>query len=292
VTVSADHGIQRAIPIYVINLDRRPDRMAAMDAQMRRLGLAYRRTAAIDGADPDAEVARVDQWRFVLNQKKRPVRSELACAGSHRKVWQDFLNSDAELALVLEDDVTIASDLPDILAHCAETASFDFLNLSSAAPYRAADGGADELARRGMVVRPSRWNRAGRAEWRRIEWRRTWRIFRLHPFPGGQVACECDPAPALGSGYVLSRRAARQFLAASERLISPIDLIWRHAGGQLIEAFLARPVICPTGGDTDIHGRFDQPRISLKDRLLRPFVKSRRLRRRLDVLWIYGWLRH
>ncbi|MCC6468313.1 MAG: glycosyltransferase [Alphaproteobacteria bacterium] len=35
--------------VYVLNLDRRPDRLASIDAQMRRLGIPYERFAAIDG---------------------------------------------------------------------------------------------------------------------------------------------------------------------------------------------------------------------------------------------------
>ena len=40
--------------IFVINLARRPDRMAAMAAQLERLGLAYERFDAVDAktADP------------------------------------------------------------------------------------------------------------------------------------------------------------------------------------------------------------------------------------------------
>lgn len=280
------------MPVFVINLDRRPDRMVEMATQLRALGLDYQRFAAIDGADPAARVAQASVWRFVINQKKWPVRGELACAASHIELWHRFLASEATHALILEDDVSLSTDLPHVLDHAAALAHFDFLNLSSADPYRVGGKCLAVLLAGGRAQRPRRFDRAARRDWRRIEWRRTWRIFRLLPFPGGRVACECDPAPALASGYILSRRAAREFIAAAGPLISPVDLVWRFAGGRLVQGFLDRPVVLQTRGDTDIAGRFDQPRMPLPYRLLRMIFKNRRLRRRLDVLRMYGWLRH
>ncbi len=37
------------LPIYVINLDRRPDRLAAIAADLDRLGLPFERIKAVDG---------------------------------------------------------------------------------------------------------------------------------------------------------------------------------------------------------------------------------------------------
>jgi GR25 family glycosyltransferase involved in LPS biosynthesis len=41
-----------AIPIYVISLDRAPERRAHMRAQMARLGLAHEIVTAVDGREP------------------------------------------------------------------------------------------------------------------------------------------------------------------------------------------------------------------------------------------------
>ena len=38
-----------ALPVYVINLDRRPDRLEAITADLDRAGLAFERIKAIDG---------------------------------------------------------------------------------------------------------------------------------------------------------------------------------------------------------------------------------------------------
>ncbi|MFG1373060.1 glycosyltransferase family 25 protein [Xanthobacter oligotrophicus] len=83
--------------ILVINLARRPDRLAFMRSQLDALGLAFERIAAIDGQQED-----VGPGTDLIT----PV--EIACALSHRKAWQRFLASGEPLCLVLEDDVLIA----------------------------------------------------------------------------------------------------------------------------------------------------------------------------------------
>lgn len=277
--------------IYLINLDRRPDRLAHVTQQLESLGMPFSRFPAIDGQRDDANLPDVSHLLFIVNQKKNPVRSEMACAASHIAVWKRFLDSDADYALVLEDDINIHPDLSDVLKQ-VPALGLDFLNLSSNVPYALDEAALRDCITRQRFVRPSVFQREERRKWRPLEWRRRWRIFQLHPMANGHIACECDPAPALGSGYILSRKAARSFLDASERLFFPIDLTWRYSSGMLRQGFLVCPIVVQSGADSDIMGRFDQGKISLQYRLLRPILKNRRLRRRLDVLRLYGLLRH
>jgi glycosyl transferase, family 25 len=78
--------------IYLINLDRHPERLAHMRKQLD--GVAFERISAIDGS-------------------RRPpttnglTRFELACLESHRTAWRKFLASAEGLACFLEDDVHI-----------------------------------------------------------------------------------------------------------------------------------------------------------------------------------------
>lgn len=83
--------------ILVINLARRPDRLAFMRSQLDALGLAFERIEAIDGQQED-----VGPGTDLIT----PV--EIACAMSHRMAWQRFLASGEPLCLILEDDVLIA----------------------------------------------------------------------------------------------------------------------------------------------------------------------------------------
>nr|WP_221385009.1 glycosyltransferase family 25 protein [Sulfitobacter undariae] len=275
----------------MINLDRRPDRLAYVSKQLDSIGLPFERFSAIDGQKEDADLPDIQHELFIINQKKSPVRGEIACAASHIAVWKRFLATDEEYALILEDDIDIRHDLPLIQQH-VPSLGLDFINLSSNAPYELDKPTLDHFRARGCFDRPSFFQRAERRRWQKLEWRRRWRIFHLHPLLDNDVVCECDPAPALTSGYIISRRAAQAFIETTDRLFFPIDLVWRFSSGLLRQGFTASPIVTQTEEDSDIYGRQGQGKISLKYRLMRPFLKSRRLRRRFDVLRLYGFLKH
>ena len=78
--------------IYLINLDRNPERLAHMREQLN--GVAFERVSAIDGSnDPPTT--------------KGLTRFELACLQSHRSAWRKFLASAESLACFLEDDLHV-----------------------------------------------------------------------------------------------------------------------------------------------------------------------------------------
>ena len=80
--------------IYVINLDRHPDRLAHMRNQLG--DVEFERVAAIDGARTP-EIAGL-------------TRFEVACLESHRGAWRLFLKRPDEYACFLEDDVHLWPD--------------------------------------------------------------------------------------------------------------------------------------------------------------------------------------
>lgn len=96
----------------LINLDRAPDRLAAMRAQLR--GLPWERLRAVDGLPPGARVAR---FRFWLANARRIIPAEVGCALSHQRAYARFLGSSATCALILEDDVRL--DCPRLEAALA-----------------------------------------------------------------------------------------------------------------------------------------------------------------------------
>ncbi|HEU0115864.1 MAG TPA: glycosyltransferase family 25 protein [Thermomicrobiales bacterium] len=100
-----------AAPAYLINLTRRPDRLAAALAQLRQAG--YRnviRFAAVDGRDPVA-VAR--GWAAFGNPPfsdapgHRALRrvGHQGCFLSHLLLWQWIARGDAPFATIFEDDL-------------------------------------------------------------------------------------------------------------------------------------------------------------------------------------------
>ena len=99
------------LPVFVINLDRRPDRWAAMSAQMDRLGIEATRIPAVDAR----LLATQEEWERRTSDGCNLNLGEVACAYSHRKALRAFLDTGEQAALILEDDVELAPDTPSLL---------------------------------------------------------------------------------------------------------------------------------------------------------------------------------
>jgi glycosyl transferase family 25 len=88
---------------FLINLARRPDRLAAMTAAAEALGLDLSRLEALDaraaGSLPDLFDDRGPLGEIPSGDK--------ACFLSHRAAWQAFLAGSEPYAAVLEDDVIL-----------------------------------------------------------------------------------------------------------------------------------------------------------------------------------------
>lgn len=271
--------------IFLINLDRRPDRLEQVKTQLEQLGLKFQRISAVDGSQLSADYPLLQKERFLLEQKKPAVIGEIGCAESHRLIWKHMIAHNLPFALVLEDDITLNPKLTEFLNTKAYT-TYDFVNLSSAEPYPLEASALNSLLNQQILERPLLWQSA-RSLWRKLEWRRRWRIFKLNPINPAMILCECDPAPALGSGYIVSLAAAKAFLAQSDPLYFPIDLVWRYSDGLLRQAFLSQPLIEQTRGDSDIPGRYQGYRLTTWQSIKRFFVKSRRWQRRWAVARLY-----
>ena len=136
-------------PVFIINLARSTDRRQHMEAELQRVGITdYTFVNAVDGNDLQPEVILAHQKKiiqhynltlrkdptdplnlYVLPPKSRQAlnkrhsrcyqvsKYELACNLSHLKCYELLLASDAEAALILEDDAELSTDLPKIIQH-------------------------------------------------------------------------------------------------------------------------------------------------------------------------------
>ena len=87
--------------IFVINLDRRPDRLAHMSKLFADLDLQFDRISAVDGA-------KLNTHEYV-----RP--GEIGCFLSHRICWKRIVDENLSAAAILEDDLHIVPGAPSIL---------------------------------------------------------------------------------------------------------------------------------------------------------------------------------
>ena len=101
------------IDCYYINLDSRPDRDLFMRRQLSALGISAIRVPASTGSD--VSVANL-------------ARAEVGCIRSHLDAWDRLLASDADAALILEDDAILVEDVASLLRNI-EGDWFDILRL-------------------------------------------------------------------------------------------------------------------------------------------------------------------
>ena len=105
-----------SIPAFAINLGRRADRWEGISGQLDRLGIETKRVEALDGVhatgDDFEPFVNLDGWA----RRRHLDLASAACIVSHRFALVRFLGeTDAPAALILEDDVKLASDLPAFL---------------------------------------------------------------------------------------------------------------------------------------------------------------------------------
>lgn len=90
------------LPVFVINLDRSPDRLASVSEQLREAGVPFARFPAVDGSRTDRAGPDVSHWgrHFATD-------SMLGCALSHMHLWRHVRNEGLRAALIMEDDVRL-----------------------------------------------------------------------------------------------------------------------------------------------------------------------------------------
>ena len=107
------------VPIFYINLARRPDRRAFMEDQFNRLGLTAERVEAVT---PD-DLPHSDRIKYCNPDRRRwMTETEFACNLSHAMAWRRFLDDGSEHALILEDDATLSRSLPSFLGTVRDAA--------------------------------------------------------------------------------------------------------------------------------------------------------------------------
>ncbi|WP_130835226.1 glycosyltransferase family 25 protein [[Erwinia] mediterraneensis] len=97
--------------IFIISLAHSFERRSAMQAQCEMLGLSYEIIDAVNGKDFSKEEVkkhtRLNNYAFLPG--------EIGCSLSHIYIYKKMLTDNIEEALVLEDDVLLPDNLPNIL---------------------------------------------------------------------------------------------------------------------------------------------------------------------------------
>lgn len=99
------------INTYVINMDAAKDRLAHMKSVLDHFNIPFVRQAGVIGVDLEFPNINFSAWSYKYLHGRQWAPRELGCYLSHLECLKKFIDSDAEYALILEDDVTITHDV-------------------------------------------------------------------------------------------------------------------------------------------------------------------------------------
>ena len=98
------------IPIFIINLDRCPDRMTEIAARLDLQGLSYERFPAYDGREIAEELIATRYPQYLEVFKSGAPLGELGCFISHVEAARLMLERGLTRACIVEDDAEFDSD--------------------------------------------------------------------------------------------------------------------------------------------------------------------------------------
>ena len=117
--------------VFVINLARRPDRLAAITQDFKDHGISFERIDAIDAkTNPLLKKFRRPFFKFLLGKRAYsdgPIANYL----SFCKIWQKMVDENIPSALVLEDDAQISNWDPAFLKLDIADFGLDLLRLGA-----------------------------------------------------------------------------------------------------------------------------------------------------------------
>lgn len=140
---------------YVINLARSPERRAHISAELRKARIGYEIVEAVEGRELDLHDHRTVEPSVLTRSWFQP--GAVGCALSHLRVYRKILADGLDLALVLEDDVTLTADLSNVVQALADHlvgAEVALLNFDSVDPCKLSRGDSVCLPSSRLLIPP------------------------------------------------------------------------------------------------------------------------------------------
>ena len=106
-----------AIPIYIINLDRSPERLEYMKSQFLKYSLDFNRLPAVDGAE--LSKSELDNYKneskYSLLHYASLSNGEIGCSLSQKISWNLASKSRHRATVILEDDAKISDKFSSVI---------------------------------------------------------------------------------------------------------------------------------------------------------------------------------
>lgn len=130
------HLPDHQVPVFVISLRDAVHRRDSISRQLDHLGIAFEFIDAIDGREPGGE--NLDRFaaehREPADYRIDISNTEIACALSHRRAYQNMIDQGIQEAIILEDDVFLEEDFSHLCDNKFEKkydiVFFDYRNAS------------------------------------------------------------------------------------------------------------------------------------------------------------------
>lgn len=195
--------------LFVINLDRQPERLRRMESLFEGLGLRFSRVSAVDGLRLSVEEMR--RWQSARAGSRELRAGETACFLSHRECWRRIVGEALPSAAIFEDDVHMGADAAALLSSGGWVPEgADVVKIETKLQYAQVDRSVA-----GAV--------AGRT------------LHRLRSRHAG------------AGGYIVTRKGAEKLLAMSETFGSPVDQFIFNLdlpSGASLEIYQMLPAVC------------------------------------------------
>ncbi|MGQ8364169.1 glycosyltransferase family 25 protein [Glaciecola sp. 1036] len=190
-------------PVFLINLDRSPDRYAFSAKQLGEYSIAFQRIQAVDGVSPlPNKFDNIIADDFSGYYKKLS-NAELGCYLSHKNCWEIIVKQNIEYAIVLEDDFLLTESFPAVVQQLSNLPiEWDCLKL------------AEHPAKRHAV-------------------------FEL-PFQQWQLVVY-NKVPARTGAYAISLSGAKKMLAHAEKVARPVDIDFQYWWEMQLDIFGLKP---------------------------------------------------
>ena len=124
------------LPVYVISLARARERRIKIEDHLTSLGIKYKIFEAVDG-----EVLKSEDLKKYSSKKalgfigRELTSSEIGCALSHLKIYEELKSKRFGGALILEDDALLDRNCMQVLSSLlSQNVNWDIINLVTDAP--------------------------------------------------------------------------------------------------------------------------------------------------------------
>ncbi len=123
--------MKKNVAIYYINLDRSEERNSQLLHTLKDFNYDIHRISAVDGKNLTYEDVPEYMYEYREKYHTHLTFGEIACTLSHKKALKEFLQSDYDYAIILEDDAIITPQLNTLLEHIESVRGWDIIKLEN-----------------------------------------------------------------------------------------------------------------------------------------------------------------